>query len=293
MEPRPLESFLVELTAKVCRVIDPETKQPLVDVVLDKAGQKGTGKWTAQVALDLGVADPDDRRGARRARALEPEGRARRRLASSSAAADAGRGVRVGPSRSRWSTTCATRCTRRGSAATRRAWRSSRAGSAEIRLERSTWRRWRASGRAAASSARGCSTRCARRSTAQPRPARTCWSIRRSATDIAAAQAGWRRDDRRAAAASGIPVPALSVGARRTSTATAPPRLPQNLTQAQRDAFGAHTYERVERPGFVHATGTRRSCGSSVSFTGAPRDSPGGNRMIRNQMPPSPKPDLL
>ena len=38
--------------------IDPETGQPLVDVVLDKAGQKGTGRWTAQVALDLGVAIP-------------------------------------------------------------------------------------------------------------------------------------------------------------------------------------------------------------------------------------------
>ena len=41
--------------------------------------------------------------------------------------------------------------------------------------------------------------------------------------------------------------------ASRTSTATASPRLPQNLTQAQRDAFGAHKYERVERPGFVHS----------------------------------------
>ena len=54
----PLESFLVELTAQVCRVIDPETGQPLVDVIQDKAGQKGTGKWTAQVALDLAVAIP-------------------------------------------------------------------------------------------------------------------------------------------------------------------------------------------------------------------------------------------
>ncbi len=54
----PLASFLTELTAKVCRTIDPETKQPLVEVVLDKAGQKGTGKWTAQVALDLAVAIP-------------------------------------------------------------------------------------------------------------------------------------------------------------------------------------------------------------------------------------------
>ena len=54
----PLESFLIELTAHVCRVMDPETSQPLVDVIQDKAGQKGTGKWTAQVALELGVAIP-------------------------------------------------------------------------------------------------------------------------------------------------------------------------------------------------------------------------------------------
>jgi 6-phosphogluconate dehydrogenase len=51
----PLASFLIELTAHVCRVQDPETGQALVDMILDKAGQKGTGRWTAQVALDLGV----------------------------------------------------------------------------------------------------------------------------------------------------------------------------------------------------------------------------------------------
>ena len=53
-----LESFLIEITAKVFRVRDEETKRPLVDLVLDAAGQKGTGKWTAQVALDLAVAIP-------------------------------------------------------------------------------------------------------------------------------------------------------------------------------------------------------------------------------------------
>src|SRR5439155_23261995 len=40
----PLESFLVELTSKIFRAKDPETKKPLLDLVLDKAGQKGTGK---------------------------------------------------------------------------------------------------------------------------------------------------------------------------------------------------------------------------------------------------------
>src|SRR5271169_2932441 len=54
----PLESYLIEITARIFGVIDPETGNPLVDMVLDKAGQKGTGKWTAQVALDLGVPVP-------------------------------------------------------------------------------------------------------------------------------------------------------------------------------------------------------------------------------------------
>src|SRR5437588_5218294 len=54
----PLESFLIEITAHIFRVKDPETGAPLVDKVLDKAGQKGTGKWTAQIALDLTVPIP-------------------------------------------------------------------------------------------------------------------------------------------------------------------------------------------------------------------------------------------
>ncbi|HSP33516.1 MAG TPA: NADP-dependent phosphogluconate dehydrogenase [Thermoanaerobaculia bacterium] len=53
-----LESFLIEITAKIFRVKDAESGAPLVDKVLDKAGQKGTGKWTAQVALDLTVPVP-------------------------------------------------------------------------------------------------------------------------------------------------------------------------------------------------------------------------------------------
>jgi 6-phosphogluconate dehydrogenase len=53
-----LESFLIEITAKILRVKDPGTGKPLVDLILDKAGQKGTGKWTSEVALDLGVVVP-------------------------------------------------------------------------------------------------------------------------------------------------------------------------------------------------------------------------------------------
>ncbi|MBI5160677.1 MAG: NADP-dependent phosphogluconate dehydrogenase [Micrococcales bacterium] len=50
-----LESYLIEITAEVLRQVDAETGQPLVDVILDQAGAKGTGAWTVQSALDLGI----------------------------------------------------------------------------------------------------------------------------------------------------------------------------------------------------------------------------------------------
>jgi 6-phosphogluconate dehydrogenase len=53
-----LESYLIEITAQILRVKDPETGKPLVDLVLDEAGQKGTGKWASQLALDLAVPIP-------------------------------------------------------------------------------------------------------------------------------------------------------------------------------------------------------------------------------------------
>lgn len=53
-----LDSYLIEITADIFTKIDEETGKPLVDVILDTAGQKGTGKWTSQSALDLGVPLP-------------------------------------------------------------------------------------------------------------------------------------------------------------------------------------------------------------------------------------------
>ncbi len=54
----PLESFLIEVTAKVMRVRDSKTGGWLVNKVVDKAGQKGTGKWTVIIALELGIPVP-------------------------------------------------------------------------------------------------------------------------------------------------------------------------------------------------------------------------------------------
>lgn len=50
-----LESYLIEITAEVLRQVDAKTGKPLVDVILDQAGAKGTGAWTVQTALDLGI----------------------------------------------------------------------------------------------------------------------------------------------------------------------------------------------------------------------------------------------
>ncbi|RKD22941.1 phosphogluconate dehydrogenase (NADP(+)-dependent, decarboxylating) [Ammoniphilus oxalaticus] len=50
-----LDSYLIEITADIFTKMDPDTNKPLVDLILDSAGQKGTGKWTSQSALELGV----------------------------------------------------------------------------------------------------------------------------------------------------------------------------------------------------------------------------------------------
>ena len=53
-----LNSFLIEITADIFGYIDPETQKPLIDFILDSAGQKGTGRWTVVSSLELGVPIP-------------------------------------------------------------------------------------------------------------------------------------------------------------------------------------------------------------------------------------------
>src|SRR5437773_10394377 len=53
-----LSSFLIEITAEILKFKDKETGKPLVNLIMDKAGQKGTGLWTSHVALDFGIAIP-------------------------------------------------------------------------------------------------------------------------------------------------------------------------------------------------------------------------------------------
>ena len=243
----PLASFLTELTAKVCRTMDGGTRQPLVDVVLDKAGQKGTGKWTAQVALDLAVAIPTI------AAAIDA-----RVLSSLKDQRVAASKVLAGPSPSapfesdsrqkivadlHDALYAARICAYAQGMALIRAgsdkynWRINLAEIGRI---------WKG----------GCIIRARLLD-----PVRNAFGANPGLVNllidptisagIMAADAGWRRTLARAAAA-GIPM---------LSHATAlgyfdsyrSERLPQSLTQAQRDAFGAHTYERIDRAGAVHS----------------------------------------
>ena len=242
----PLASFLAELTAKVCRTIDPETKQPLVDVVLDKAGQKGTGKWTAQVALDLAVAIPTIG-AAIDARVLSSM--KEQRVTASK--------LLTGPvPSSRYAQEDRTQVIADLQDALYGARICAYAqGMALIRAgsDQYNWhvnlseigRIWKG----------GCIIRARLldpvRQAFAATPDLVNLLLDSAISDlITTAQAGWRRTICRAADA-GIPMlshtTALGYFDSYRST-----RLPQSLTQAQRDAFGAHTYERIDRPGAVH-----------------------------------------
>ena len=242
-----LESFLVELTAQVCRVTDPETGRPLVDVIEDKAGQKGTGKWTAAVALDLAVAIPTIA-AALDARVLSSL-KAQRVAASPVYPAADVRGPFAGADRRTWIDDLRDALHGARVCSYAQGMALIAAGSGEYKWNVSLAemaRIWKG----------GCIIRARLldpvRAAFTANPALANLLVDRAiATELQRAAPGWRRVVATAAAA-GIPVPAIGASlAYFDSYRTA--RLPQNLTQAQRDAFGAHKYERVERPGFVHS----------------------------------------
>jgi 6-phosphogluconate dehydrogenase len=234
----PMESFLIEITAKIFRVSDPKNGGALVDQVLDEAGQKGTGRWTAQVALELGVAVPSiaaaiDARvlssmKAERVRACKvlsgPSGKTsiedRRKLvkdvhdallASKVCAYAQGMALIAEASKvNEWGIDLAELA---------RIWK----GGCIIRARfLDTIMR-----------AYGKGQKLDNLLLAEP--------IRQTVDE---AQLGWRRIAG-LAASRGIPLPAM-FGSLAYYDAYRTANLPQNLTQAQRDAFGAHTYKRKD-----------------------------------------------
>ena len=242
----PLESFLIELTAHVLRIVDKETGQPLVDVIQDKAGQKGTGKWTAQVALQLAVAIPTIGAAldARVLSSLKDE-----RVAASAHYPAIEARPAFASNRDGWKNDLrdALYAARVCSYAQGMALIAAGANEYKWNINLAEMARiWKG----------GCIIRARLldpvRQAFTSNPALANLIVDPAiAREMQKAAPGWRRVAA-AAATGGIPVPAISASlAYFDSYRTA--RLPQNLTQAQRDAFGAHTFERVERPGFVHA----------------------------------------
>jgi 6-phosphogluconate dehydrogenase len=237
-----LDSFLLELSARVLRVRDEQSGAPLVDRVLDVAGQKGTGKWSAQVALDLGVPIPTINAAidARLLSTLKAE-----RVAASA--------IFAGP-QAKVDAALLALMPRALYAAKLCSYAQGMAliaaGSREYKWNvdlKEMARIWTG----------GCIIRARLLEDVMRAFARRAdlpnllldEDVRRALVDgqapLRALVAG--------AQAAGVPVPALSSAlAYFDSYRTA--ELPQNLTQAQRDAFGAHTYQRndVPNPPFVH-----------------------------------------
>jgi 6-phosphogluconate dehydrogenase len=242
-----LESFLIEITARLFTVRDDRTGGWLVDAVLDRAGQKGTGKWTAMVALELGVPIPSIAASID-ARVLSSM-KAQRVTASGILRGPdgaAGTGDTAGLVRTVHDALYAAKIAAYAQGLHLIAAASERFGwNVDLREIARIWKG-------------GCIIR-ARLLDAIMKAYERRPDLPNLLLDEAFSQAvGDRQDAWRQAVGlaqrSGIPVACLASGlAYYDSLRTAD--LPQNLTQAQRDAFGAHTYQRrddADGP-FVHS----------------------------------------
>ncbi|MFL5761616.1 MAG: NADP-dependent phosphogluconate dehydrogenase [Thermomicrobiales bacterium] len=239
-----LASFLIEITAKVLDYQDPETGTPLVDLILDQAEQKGTGRWTSESALELATPVPtiDAAVFARTISAMKD-----RRIAANA--------VLSGPPKSPQSARSDEILGDLENALYFAKISSYAQGMALLRAASTSYsyglnlaeitRIWKA----------GCIIRAALLDTImQAFGQQPDLENLLLATGIAPVINENARSIRRVlnvARESGLPVPALSasldyVDSYRTAS------LPANLTQAQRDFFGAHTYRRIDKPGVFH-----------------------------------------
>jgi 6-phosphogluconate dehydrogenase len=238
-----LNSFLIEITAQIFSYIDPETHRPLVELVLDEAGQKGTGRWTVMSALELGVPIPTiiAAVNARIASSYRSERlMAAKQIQGPTASFDGD--VAAFTDKVRDALYCSKIC----SYAQGMALLSAASKSMNFNLNLSEISRiWKG----------GCIIR-----------ARFLDKIKKAFADepelsnlllapefkqtILDRQTAWR-EVIATAATLGIPVPAFSASLDYFDTFRRD-RLPQNLTQAQRDLFGSHTYQRIDREGTFH-----------------------------------------
>ena len=238
-----LDSYLIEITAEVLRKTDPRTGVPLVDVIRDAAGMKGTGTWTVQSALDLGTPVNTIAESVfARAISSSPELRA----AARAALHGPDRGIRVADRdvfveqvrQALWASKVVAYAQ----------------GLDEIRMAAAEYgwsidiaevaRIWRA----------GCIIRARLLERIRSEYAAGNLVTLLEAPSIVAglteAQEGWRTVVAEAVRA-GVPVPGFSAALAHYDQARAP-RLNAALTQGLRDYFGAHTYRRIDDEGAFH-----------------------------------------
>ena len=255
----PLDSYLIEITRDIFGYKDPETGKPLVDLILDAAGQKGTGKWMVGSATDLGIP-----------LTLITEAVFARCLSAQKEERLAAAGILHGPTpKFSGDKESFSRDVEMALYASKII--SYAQGFALLRAmaQESGWTinngavalMWRG----------GCIIRSVflgkiKEAFDRNKDLHNLLVDPYFAGELERAEAGWRRAVA-AGIANGIPLPAMSA-ALAYFDGYRSARLPANLLQAQRDYFGAHTYERVDRPRgqFFHTNWTGRG-GTTASTT--------------------------
>ncbi len=234
-----LDSYLIEITRDILAKNDEETGKPMVDVILDTAGQKGTGKWTSQAGLDLGIGIPQIAEAvfARCLSAIKEErvaAGARLKGPSAKFKGDKTAFIKQLHDAVYMSKICSYA----------QGFQLLRAASLEYK--------WNLNfGKIALMWRGGCIIRAQFlgkiKEAFDTNHALANLLLDPYFNDIAGkAQQSWRNVIKTAIDV-GIPVPAMGTALNYYDSYRAE-RLPANLLQAQRDYFGAHTYERVDKP---------------------------------------------
>jgi 6-phosphogluconate dehydrogenase len=238
-----LKSYLIEITADIFNHVDPETSLPMVDLILDEAQQKGTGKWTSQNALDIGASIPTIN-AALVSRIISSE--KEERVAASKILKGPAASVQVDRARIINAAENALYSSKITSYA--QGLRMMKLASDEYHYDLKVGeiaKIWRA----------GCIIRAGLLDEIMAAYQRNPDLVNLMLDDyfkeaVDSRQADWRYVVQ-TAIGMGIPVPALSESLAYFD-AYRSERLPANLTQAQRDYFGAHTYRRIDREGTFH-----------------------------------------
>ncbi|MFD1955120.1 NADP-dependent phosphogluconate dehydrogenase [Paenibacillus thailandensis] len=239
-----LDSYLIEITADIFSKYDPETGKPMVDVILDSAGQKGTGKWTSQSSLDLGVP-----------LSIITESVFTRFLSAMKEERVAASKVLSGPERKPFQGDKAAfiESVRKALFASKIA--SYAQGFAQMRAASDEYGWNLRYGDIAMIFRGGCIIRAGFLQNIKDAYDRDP-NLRNLLLDpyfkniVESYQGAWR-EVVAAAVANGVPVPAFS-SALAYYDSYRTERLPANLLQAQRDYFGAHTFKRVDKEGTFH-----------------------------------------